>query len=136
MKFEAVNSGITGPDGFRTAGIACGIKASGLDLAIVTSDDITNAAGIFTTNCVTAAPVLMVWANTSWSGRSWSTPRSCSYCSAELIHGGIQEPQIPYLALRALRVLDRAVCTHGFPEYPFRKSRKYNNKFYPYATLY
>ena len=30
MKFEAVNSGITGPDGFRTAGIACGIKASGL----------------------------------------------------------------------------------------------------------
>ena len=57
MNFEVVNSGITGPDGFRTAGIACGIKASGLDLAIVTSDDITNAAGIFTTNCVTAAPV-------------------------------------------------------------------------------
>ena len=30
MNFEAVNSGITGPDGFRTAGIACGIKASGM----------------------------------------------------------------------------------------------------------
>jgi glutamate N-acetyltransferase/amino-acid N-acetyltransferase len=52
--------GITTPGGFRAAGIAAGIKKSGKqDLAIVVNDGpLTNAAGVFTTNKVKAAPVL------------------------------------------------------------------------------
>ena len=52
--------GITTPAGFRAAGIACGIKASGRkDLAIVTADRPVPAAGLFTTNRAKAAPVLL-----------------------------------------------------------------------------
>ena len=52
--------GVTAPEGFRAAGIAAGIKASGnLDLALVLNEgpDYT-AAGVFTRNQVKAAPVL------------------------------------------------------------------------------
>ncbi len=52
--------GVTAPEGFRAAGIAAGIKASGnLDLALVFNEgpDYT-AAGVFTRNQVKAAPVL------------------------------------------------------------------------------
>ena len=55
-----MSGGITTPAGFRAAGIACGIKASGRkDLAIVTADRPVPAAGLFTTNRAKAAPVLL-----------------------------------------------------------------------------
>jgi glutamate N-acetyltransferase/amino-acid N-acetyltransferase len=52
--------GITAPAGFRAAGIAAGIKASGaLDLALVFNEGPDQAAaGVFTRNQVKAAPVL------------------------------------------------------------------------------
>ena len=52
--------GVTAPAGFRAAGIAAGIKASGrLDLALVFNEGPDHAAaGIFTRNKVKAAPVL------------------------------------------------------------------------------
>ncbi|MBV8994849.1 MAG: bifunctional glutamate N-acetyltransferase/amino-acid acetyltransferase ArgJ [Pseudonocardiales bacterium] len=51
---------VTAAGGFRTAGVAAGIKASGApDLALVVNDGPTNAAaGVFTRNQVKAAPVL------------------------------------------------------------------------------
>ncbi|MBW8805773.1 MAG: bifunctional glutamate N-acetyltransferase/amino-acid acetyltransferase ArgJ [Catenulisporales bacterium] len=51
---------VTSAKGFRAAGIAAGIKASGNpDLAIVVNDGpLTAAAGVFTSNRVKAAPVL------------------------------------------------------------------------------
>jgi glutamate N-acetyltransferase/amino-acid N-acetyltransferase len=51
---------VTGPQGFRAAGVAAGIKASGaLDLALVVNDGPNNvAAGVFTRNVIKAAPVL------------------------------------------------------------------------------
>lgn len=51
---------VTGPAGFRAAGIPAGIKPSGgLDLALVINDGPHDAAaGVFTTNKVKAAPVL------------------------------------------------------------------------------
>lgn len=51
---------VTGPRGFRAAGVAAGIKASGgLDLALVVNDGPERtAAGVFTRNQVPAAPVL------------------------------------------------------------------------------
>nr|WP_042198616.1 bifunctional glutamate N-acetyltransferase/amino-acid acetyltransferase ArgJ [Kibdelosporangium sp. MJ126-NF4]CEL23450.1 Glutamate N-acetyltransferase / N-acetylglutamate synthase [Kibdelosporangium sp. MJ126-NF4]CTQ96831.1 Glutamate N-acetyltransferase (EC 2.3.1.35) / N-acetylglutamate synthase (EC 2.3.1.1) [Kibdelosporangium sp. MJ126-NF4] len=54
------DKGVTGPAGFRAAGVAAGIKATGaLDLTLVVNDGPnTAAAGVFTTNHVKAAPVL------------------------------------------------------------------------------
>lgn len=54
------SQGITAPAGFRAAGIAAGIKASGArDLALVFNEGPDySAAGVFTRNQVKAAPVL------------------------------------------------------------------------------
>ena len=57
---------VTAADGFVAAGIASGIKASGRpDLALVasTTPATTTAAGVFTTNLATAAPVLVTKAH-------------------------------------------------------------------------
>jgi len=53
-------TGVTAARGFRAAGVAAGIKASGdLDLALVLNDGpLDAAAGVFTRNKVKAAPVL------------------------------------------------------------------------------
>lgn len=53
-------SSITQPRGFRAAGSTCGIKPSGKsDLALIVSDYPCAAAGVFTTNKVKGAPVLV-----------------------------------------------------------------------------
>ena len=54
------NQGVTAPLGFRAAGIAAGIKASGApDLSLVFNEGPDySAAGVFTRNQVKAAPVL------------------------------------------------------------------------------
>lgn len=55
----AVSSGVTVPRGFRAAGVGVGIKARGLDLALIVSDTPATAAAVFTTNRAQAAPVLV-----------------------------------------------------------------------------
>jgi len=45
------------PPGFRAAGVACGIKAEGLDLALVVADRLASAAAVYTTNRLQAAPI-------------------------------------------------------------------------------
>ncbi len=53
-----IAGGITAPKGYRAAGIAAGLKPSGLpDLALIVSDVEAIAAGVFTTNQVCAACV-------------------------------------------------------------------------------
>lgn len=56
---ERIAGGVTAPGGFRAAATACGIKASGLDLALLVADGPASAAALFTTNFVKAAPVLV-----------------------------------------------------------------------------
>ncbi|MGD0840190.1 MAG: bifunctional glutamate N-acetyltransferase/amino-acid acetyltransferase ArgJ [Candidatus Acidiferrales bacterium] len=52
------------PRGFRYAGVNCGIKKSGrLDLGLIVADAPCAAAGVFTTNLVKAAPVLLCQAH-------------------------------------------------------------------------
>ena len=52
--------GVTTPRGFRAAGISAGIKASGAaDLMLLVSDTPAQAAGVFTTNRMQAAGVLV-----------------------------------------------------------------------------
>ncbi|NLD50021.1 MAG: bifunctional glutamate N-acetyltransferase/amino-acid acetyltransferase ArgJ [Clostridiaceae bacterium] len=48
-----IDGGVTAPKGFKASGTACGLKKNGeKDLAVVCSDDIAVAAGVFTTNTV------------------------------------------------------------------------------------
>jgi glutamate N-acetyltransferase/amino-acid N-acetyltransferase len=55
-----VAGSITAPAGFRAAGVACGIKASGdRDLALIAAERPVSAAAVFTTNLAQAAPVLL-----------------------------------------------------------------------------
>lgn len=54
-----IDGGITAPEAFRASGVSCGIKAKGLDLAMIVSDEIASAAGVFTTNLAQAAPVVV-----------------------------------------------------------------------------
>ncbi|WP_433579280.1 bifunctional glutamate N-acetyltransferase/amino-acid acetyltransferase ArgJ [Nocardia brasiliensis] len=63
------NQGVTGPLGFRAAGIAAGIKASGKpDLALVFNEGPEYAAaGVFTSNKIKAAPVL--WSQQVLTGK-------------------------------------------------------------------
>lgn len=56
---KTIDGGVTAPKGFRAAGIRCGIKQSGMDLMLLTSDAPAVSAGMFTTNEVKAAPVLL-----------------------------------------------------------------------------
>ncbi len=56
---KSIGGGVTAPTGFRTAGVRCGIKKSGLDLALIVSDTPANAAAVFTTNRAVAAPVVV-----------------------------------------------------------------------------
>ena len=58
MKF--VNSGVTAPLGFKANGIYCGIKKSKKrDLALIVSERLCDAAGVFTTNKVQASCVVI-----------------------------------------------------------------------------
>lgn len=57
---KEVPGGITAPQGFLAAGLHAGIKKPGvLDLALVVSVKTGSVAGLFTTNRIVAAPVLL-----------------------------------------------------------------------------
>jgi glutamate N-acetyltransferase/amino-acid N-acetyltransferase len=56
----AIDGGVTAPVGFRAAGVPCGIKPDeALDLAVIAAERTSAAAGLFTTNQVKAAPVIV-----------------------------------------------------------------------------
>ena len=56
---RSIDGNVTAPQGFRAAGVSCGIKAKGLDLALIVSDRPASAAGVFTLNRAQAAPVIV-----------------------------------------------------------------------------
>ncbi len=57
---KTINGGITAVSGIRASGVACGIKTNGnMDLAVIFCDEPSIAAGVFTTNKVKSAPVLI-----------------------------------------------------------------------------
>jgi glutamate N-acetyltransferase/amino-acid N-acetyltransferase len=67
---EVIEGGVTAPAGFRAAALAAGIKARGLDLALLVADRPVAAAGIFTVNLAKAAPVLVSREHLASSGGS------------------------------------------------------------------
>ncbi|MDI6631965.1 MAG: bifunctional glutamate N-acetyltransferase/amino-acid acetyltransferase ArgJ [Bacillota bacterium] len=54
-----VEGGVTAPGGFLASGVAAGIKKTKKDLALLFSTVLAAAAGVFTTNRVKAAPLLV-----------------------------------------------------------------------------
>ncbi|MGH8309861.1 MAG: bifunctional glutamate N-acetyltransferase/amino-acid acetyltransferase ArgJ, partial [Steroidobacteraceae bacterium] len=58
---DDLKGGITAPLGFTSAAVHCGIKVKtgALDLAVIAAERSVAAAGLFTTNLATAAPVLV-----------------------------------------------------------------------------
>lgn len=109
--------GVTAADGFRAAGVAAGIKASGaLDLALVVNEGpSTSAAGVFTTNQVKAAPVL--WSAQVLTGRRLrAVVLNSGGANACTGHKGFQDTHAT--AERVAQVLDCgavevAVCSTG-----------------------
>jgi len=59
IELTEILGGITAPQGFRAAGVACGLKKNGdRDLMLLVADRACSVAGAFTRNVVKAAPVL------------------------------------------------------------------------------
>src|SRR5713226_2560881 len=58
-RIRKIDGGVTAPQGYRAAGVHCGIKASRKDLALLASDRLATCAALFTSNAVKAAPVLV-----------------------------------------------------------------------------
>src|SRR4030042_981321 len=60
-EFKAITSGtVTSPQGFLAGAVNAGIKGQAkLDMAILCSETPCVAAGVFTTNAITAAPVIL-----------------------------------------------------------------------------
>jgi glutamate N-acetyltransferase/amino-acid N-acetyltransferase len=58
-QWQRIEGGVTAPNGFRAAGIHCGVKPERRDLGLIVSDSLASAAAMFTTNTVKAAPVLV-----------------------------------------------------------------------------
>src|SRR3989338_7651076 len=57
---KAISGGVTAPVGFKANGLYCGIKKSkASDLAIIFSERLCDAAGVFTTNKVKASCVVI-----------------------------------------------------------------------------
>ena len=57
--WRRIRGGITAPQGYLAAGVASGIKRTGLDLAVLFSSQPASGAAAFTKNLVQAAPVLL-----------------------------------------------------------------------------
>ena len=60
-EIREISGGVCAPKGFRAGGICCGIKASSKkrDLALIYSEKLCTAAGVFTLNKVKAASVVL-----------------------------------------------------------------------------
>ena len=59
LTYTPLTGGVAAPSGFSASGVSCGIKAKGLDLAVIASDRLASVAAVFTTNLAQAAPVIV-----------------------------------------------------------------------------
>lgn len=69
--FKVVDGGVCAAKGFRASGLYCGIKENPTkknDIALIVSDVMCNAAGVYTSNKVKGAPVIVTKKNLAASG--------------------------------------------------------------------
>jgi glutamate N-acetyltransferase/amino-acid N-acetyltransferase len=111
------SQGVTAAGGFRAAGIAAGIKASGApDLALVVNDGPDAvAAGVFTRNKVKAAPVL--WSQQVLTGRSLRAvvlnSGGANACTGPLGFQDTHTTAEEVAAVLGVGAIDVAVCSTG-----------------------
>ncbi len=80
-EFKVIDGGVCAAKGFKASGVYCGIKKSAVpdgnespvsniknDIAMVVSDVMCNAAGVYTSNKVKGAPVIVTKKNLALSG--------------------------------------------------------------------
>jgi glutamate N-acetyltransferase/amino-acid N-acetyltransferase len=85
-----VSTGVTAPLGFRAAAVASGIKPDRLDLALLLADAPGPAAGVFTTNLVQAAPVVVSREHLT-SGRARAVVVNAGCANAATGAGGLAD---------------------------------------------
>lgn len=102
---ELAGEGVTAAEGFSAAGVACGVKESGdPDLALVFSDRAATVAGVFTTNQVKAAAVLLDQERVA-SGRAQAVvinSGNANACTGE--QGRLDAEEMAEIAGRELRI--------------------------------
>jgi glutamate N-acetyltransferase/amino-acid N-acetyltransferase len=85
-----MRTGITAPLGFRAAGVEAGLKPGRPDLALVVADAPCPAAGVFTTNRVVAAPVVVSRTHLA-SGRAQAIVANAGCANAATGPGGLED---------------------------------------------
>jgi glutamate N-acetyltransferase / amino-acid N-acetyltransferase len=99
---KVVKGGITAPKGFKAAAVACGIKRSGkLDLMMLYSDTIANAAAMFTSNKVKAAPIIVSMENIK-SGKAQAIIANSGCANACTGNEGLEDARIMVKSTAAL----------------------------------
>lgn len=83
--------GVTAARGFRAAGVACGIKAQGLDLSVLESTVPAVCAAVFTKNVVQAAPVTYTREVVASGGRVRALVVNSGNANACTGAGGLQD---------------------------------------------
>lgn len=71
MDFKIINGGVCAAKGFKASGVYCAIKENPTkknDIALIVSDVMCNAAGVYTSNKVKGAPVVVTKKNLEKSG--------------------------------------------------------------------
>lgn len=69
--FKVIDGGVCSAKGFKASGVYCGIKENPTkknDIALIVSDVMCNAAGVYTSNKVKGAPVIVTKKNLAASG--------------------------------------------------------------------
>ncbi len=115
-----IQGGVTSPQGYLAAGVHCGIKPQKKDLALVFSRSPAAAAGIFTTNKVKAAPVLLD-AERIRSGRGQAVVLNAGNANACTGEPGLRDArEMGQLAAQALEIPEELVyvCSTGVIGHP------------------
>lgn len=87
-----IDGGITSPMGFSASGIHCGVKHRRKDIALIASEVECNAAGLFTTNSIKAAPLLITQKHLK-SGKSRGAVISSGYANALTHKRGLKDAE-------------------------------------------
>jgi glutamate N-acetyltransferase/amino-acid N-acetyltransferase len=112
---KRIDGAVTAPKGFQAAGVRCGLKEQGSDLALIYSESPAICAALFTTNIIKAAPVV-VSIEHSKDGKAQAIIASSGNANACTSQQGLDDArQMTQLVADALRINtnDVLVCSTG-----------------------
>lgn len=88
-----IDGGITSPKGFVASGVHCGIKNRRKDLALIGSSSECDAAALYTTNKVKAAPLIITQKNLS-SGKAFGAVINSGFANALTGKRGLNDAHV------------------------------------------